>query len=57
MDLLTALMHEMGHARGEVDVDSVAHAGELMAAKLKPGVRRRPGAGQDRRTMAEPFLR
>ncbi len=49
MDLLTALMHEMGHARGEIDVDAVSHAGELMAAKLKPGVRRSPPAVQDRR--------
>jgi hypothetical protein len=49
MDLLTALMHEMGHTQGDVDVDAVTHAGDLMAAKLKPGVRRRPSAVERRR--------
>ncbi len=49
IDLLTVLMHEMGHARGEIDVDSVAHPGELMAARLKVGVRRRPPPVEGRR--------
>jgi hypothetical protein len=44
MDLLTALLHEMGHTRGEIDLDPVAHAGSLMAAKLPSGVRRGPAA-------------
>ena len=44
MDLLTVLMHEMEHARGEADLDPFLHAGELMAAKMPIGVRRGPGS-------------
>lgn len=42
MDLLTVLMHEMGHARGEVDLDPGAHGDDVMGAALEAGVRRRP---------------
>ncbi|HEV8378215.1 MAG TPA: hypothetical protein VGP99_05155, partial [Tepidisphaeraceae bacterium] len=42
MDLLTVLMHEMGHVLGLDDLDPVLHAGDLMAETLPAGERRLP---------------
>ena len=39
-DLLTAVLHEMGHLAGLPDVDSAGHAFDLMADTLPLGVRR-----------------
>jgi hypothetical protein len=39
MDLLTVVLHEMGHLAGRPDLDGPAGAG-LMADALAPGVRR-----------------
>ncbi|HPM85387.1 MAG TPA: matrixin family metalloprotease, partial [Candidatus Anammoximicrobium sp.] len=39
MDLLTAVMHEMGHALGLADLDG---DDALMAGVLQPGTRRLP---------------
>jgi hypothetical protein len=40
MDLLTVVMHELGHALGRPDLEPEGHAHDLMAAALVPGVRR-----------------
>jgi len=40
MDLLTAVLHELGHVQGQSDLDSPLHADELMASALEVGVRR-----------------
>jgi hypothetical protein len=40
MDLLTAVLHEMGHLAGRPGRDAQAHAGDLMADVLTPGTRR-----------------
>lgn len=40
MDLLTAVMHELGHVLGWADLDPLAHGDNLMAATLAPGLRR-----------------
>ncbi len=40
MDLLTALLHEVGHLLGQSDLDPHDHPGDLMASTLAPGVRR-----------------
>jgi hypothetical protein len=40
MDLLTVIMHEIGHVLGLPDEDAVTHAHDLMAATLDAGVRR-----------------
>jgi hypothetical protein len=42
IDLLSVIMHELGHARGDGDLDPIVHAGKLMAATLPAGVRRGP---------------
>lgn len=42
MDLLTVVMHELGHAAGLDDLDPLTHAGDLMAATLQTGQRRTP---------------
>jgi large repetitive protein len=39
MDLLTAVMHELGHVLGHSDLDPASHVGELMSATLAPGTR------------------
>ncbi len=43
MDLLTVVMHELGHVLGFEDLDPEAH--DLMSATLDPGVRRLPEDG------------
>jgi len=40
MDLLTVVLHEMGHLAGLPDLNSPADANDLMADMLSPGVRR-----------------
>jgi hypothetical protein len=39
MDLLTVVMHELGHELGLPDLDAAAHPGDVMAEGLAPGVR------------------
>src|SRR5262249_11883963 len=43
MDLLTVVMHELGHVYGLEDLDSAANTHDLMATTLVPGGRRLPG--------------
>jgi hypothetical protein len=40
MDLLTTVLHEMGHLDGRPDVNTATHPNNLMDATLAPGVRR-----------------
>jgi hypothetical protein len=40
MDLLTVVLHEMGHLAGRADVAASGHADDLMAEALAPGTRR-----------------
>jgi hypothetical protein len=40
VDLLTAVLHEMGHLAGLGDESTSGHAGDLMAETLAPGMRR-----------------
>jgi hypothetical protein len=40
MDLLTVVLHEMGHLAGQDDVDPQNHEGDLMATTLAAGQRR-----------------
>jgi hypothetical protein len=40
MDLLTTVLHEMGHLLGSVDHDPNANPSDVMDAVLGPGVRR-----------------
>jgi hypothetical protein len=40
MDLLTVVLHEMGHLAGRPDVSTAGHGDDLMADALAPGVRR-----------------
>jgi hypothetical protein len=40
MDLLTVVMHELGHVLGFEDIDSGEYAHDLMSATLDAGVRR-----------------
>jgi hypothetical protein len=40
MDLLTVVLHEMGHLAGRADVGASGYADELMAETLAPGTRR-----------------
>jgi hypothetical protein len=46
MDLLTVVMHELGHVIGLRDVDPGDNHGDLMDETLAPGVRRLPSATQ-----------
>ena len=41
MDLLTVVLHEMGHIAGWGDVNTAGRPNNLMDATLAPGVRRR----------------
>jgi hypothetical protein len=52
MDLLTTVLHELGHALGLPDLDPVTDADDLLAATLPPGTRRlpEPGVGGDQPT-------
>jgi hypothetical protein len=43
MDLLTVVLHEMGHLAGRGDVDPASHPNNLMDTTLAPGVRRTAG--------------
>jgi hypothetical protein len=49
MDLLTAVMHELGHALGLVDLDG---PDDLMAGVLRPGSRYLPTAADVDRALA-----
>jgi hypothetical protein len=40
MDLLTVVLHEMGHLAGRPDVGASGHSDDLMAEALAPGTRR-----------------
>jgi hypothetical protein len=40
MDLLTVVLHEMGHLAGGADLGASGHADDLMAETLAPGTRR-----------------
>ena len=40
MDLLTVVLHEMGHLAGRRDVSTAGHPNALMDATLAPGLRR-----------------
>jgi CSLREA domain-containing protein len=40
MDLLTVVMHELGHVLGLEDVDPLSHSDDVMSEILAPGVRR-----------------
>ena len=42
MDLLTVVMHELGHVLGLEDLDEAEHPGALMDGTLEPGIRRLP---------------
>jgi uncharacterized repeat protein (TIGR01451 family) len=46
LDLLTAVLHEMGHALGIDDTYAIADAGNVMYGFLTLGTRRLPAAGQ-----------
>ena len=48
MDLLTVVVHELGHQLGLPDLDTSAHPGDLMAEGLVPGVRRAWVSAYDR---------
>src|SRR4051794_3935676 len=42
VDLLTVVMHELGHVLGHEDLDHGAHSEDLMSGLLTPGQRRLP---------------
>ncbi|MBV9122167.1 MAG: Ig-like domain repeat protein, partial [Planctomycetes bacterium] len=46
MDLLTVVLHELGHELGLPDLDPAAHPFDLMDGQLALGVRREPGYGE-----------
>jgi hypothetical protein len=46
VDLLTAVLHEMGHLDGRPDVSSAGNPLDLMADALAPGTRRTDGLDQ-----------
>jgi hypothetical protein len=45
MDLVTAIMHELGHFIGLPDVHDEANRDDIMFARLAPGERRAPRGG------------
>ena len=47
MDLLTVVMHELGHVIGLEDIDPEDYPGELMAGALRPGQRRLIGSADE----------
>jgi hypothetical protein len=47
LDLLTAVMHEMGHQLGLGDLDAAADSHDLMFSPLVAGERRLPDAVHD----------
>src|SRR5205823_4052799 len=47
MDLLTVVMHELGHVLGYDDLRNETNPHDLMAVSLAPGVRRLPGITQE----------
>ena len=47
MDLLTVVMHELGHTAGLADLYDVEAEDDLMYAWLQPGVRRTDTAAVD----------
>jgi hypothetical protein len=55
MDLLTVVMHELGHILGFGDVDTASHPYDLMATDLAPGVRRLPNGLPDNLAPAHAF--
>jgi hypothetical protein len=55
MDLLTVVMHELGHVLGFGDVDTASHPYELMATDLAPGVRRLPNGLPEGMTPSHAF--
>jgi VCBS repeat-containing protein len=44
VDLLSVVMHELGHVLGLADLDPTAYPEDLMAAELSPGIRKDPGS-------------
>ena len=42
MDLLTAVMHELGHVLGHDDLDAASHPTDLMSESLSVGIRHAP---------------
>jgi hypothetical protein len=48
IDLLTVLVHELGHAAGHADVQESEHAEEVMTNLLSTGTRRLPAASNQR---------
>jgi hypothetical protein len=55
MDLLTVVMHELGHVLGFDDVETASHPYDLMATDLAPGVRRLPNGLPEDLTPAHAF--
>jgi sugar lactone lactonase YvrE len=54
MDLLTVVMHELGHELGLFDLNTAAHPGDLMAEGLAPGVRRAQVSAYDKALLGIP---
>lgn len=48
MDLLTVVMHELGHSLGRFDISAGASAHDLMNPELTPGIRRLPPGASPR---------
>ena len=46
MDLLTAVLHEEGHALGLPDLNPVLYPDDVMTETLSPGLRRLPRPGE-----------
>ena len=46
IDLLTVVLHELGHVLGLGDLGNEEHAHDLLAETLAPGTRRLPGSAQ-----------
>jgi hypothetical protein len=56
MDLLTVVMHELGHQLGLQDLNDVIHPNDLMSEGLTPGVRRAFVSTYDRQLLGLPSL-